>query len=39
VRTLFGHRSIAAQALIIESFQTVRNAEEALTADVTEEEL
>lgn len=39
VRTLFGHRTIAAQALIIESFQTVRHAEEALAADVIEEEL
>jgi len=39
VRTLFAHRSIAAQAFIIESFQTVRDAQDALTEDVVEEEI
>lgn len=39
VKTLFAHRSIAAQAFIIESFQTVTAAQGALTEDVIEEEI
>jgi acyl-coenzyme A synthetase/AMP-(fatty) acid ligase len=39
VRTLFAHRSIAAQADIIDSFQTVVQAQHALAVDAVEEEI
>ncbi|UXI66224.1 non-ribosomal peptide synthetase [Tahibacter amnicola] len=39
VKTLFAHRSIAAQAFIIEGFLAVSRAPDALAADVVEEEI